>query len=44
MDNRFDRYLVALAAAYRGGGTEHTGRSALETWHTAYQQAFPDRG
>lgn len=30
MDNRFDTYLNALAAAYREGGTEHTGRTALE--------------
>jgi hypothetical protein len=30
MDNRFDTYLKALAAAYREGGTEHTGRTALE--------------
>jgi hypothetical protein len=36
MDNRFDRYLVALAAAYRGGGTEHTGRAALETLLNAF--------
>lgn len=30
MDNRFDTYLKALAAAYREGGTEHTGHTALE--------------
>nr|WP_295461954.1 type ISP restriction/modification enzyme [Mesorhizobium sp.] len=30
MDNRFDTYLKALAGNYRDGGTEHTGRTALE--------------
>jgi|TARA_A100001391_G_scaffold113957_1_gene76717 predicted helicase len=30
MDARFDTYLKALAEAYREGGTEHTGRTALE--------------
>ncbi|MBZ9984112.1 MULTISPECIES: type ISP restriction/modification enzyme [unclassified Mesorhizobium] len=30
MDIRFDIYLKALAANYRDGGTEHTGRTALE--------------
>ncbi|MER9460600.1 N-6 DNA methylase [Mesorhizobium sp. M0387] len=32
MDIRFDRYLKALAANYRDGGTEHTGRAALENF------------
>jgi hypothetical protein len=30
MNSRFDTYLKALAAAYRDGGTEHSGRTALE--------------
>lgn len=30
MADRFDTYIKALAAAYREGGTEHTGRTALE--------------
>lgn len=30
MDNRFDTYLKTLAAVYREGGTEHTGRTPLE--------------
>lgn len=30
MNGRFDVYLTALAAAYREGGTEHTGRTPLE--------------
>ena len=30
MDNRFDTYLKTLAEVYREGGTEHTGRAALE--------------
>jgi hypothetical protein len=36
MDNRFDRYLVTLAASYRDGGTEHSGRSALEALLNAF--------
>ena len=37
MDNRFDTYLKALAAAYREGGTEHTGRTALENLLNAFK-------
>ncbi|MGU9980141.1 type ISP restriction/modification enzyme [Phreatobacter sp. HK31-P] len=36
MDNRFDRYLVTLAASYRDGGTEHSGRAALEALLNAF--------
>ncbi|KJS16121.1 MAG: hypothetical protein VR78_07975 [Hoeflea sp. BRH_c9] len=36
MSNRFDSYLTALAAAYRDGGTEHTGRTALENLLNAF--------
>jgi Type ISP C-terminal specificity domain/N-6 DNA Methylase len=37
MDNRFDTYLKALAAGYREGGTEHTGRTALENLLNAFK-------
>ena len=30
MDSRFETHLKALAADYREGGTEHTGRTPLE--------------
>jgi type I restriction-modification system DNA methylase subunit len=36
MASRFDIYLIALAAAYRDGGTEHTGRTALENLLNAF--------
>jgi hypothetical protein len=36
MDNRFDTYLKALAGVYRDGGTEHTGRTALENLLNAF--------
>jgi hypothetical protein len=36
MAKRFDDYLLALAAAYRDGGTEHTGRTALENLLNAF--------
>jgi hypothetical protein len=36
MNNRFDTYLKALAAAYRDGGTEHSGRTALENLLNAF--------
>jgi hypothetical protein len=37
MDNRFETYLKALAAGYREGGTEHTGRTALENLLNAFK-------
>jgi Type ISP C-terminal specificity domain/N-6 DNA Methylase len=44
MDNRFDTYLKALAAGYREGGTEHTGRTALENLLNAFKaDAFQPR-
>lgn len=36
MIKRFDSYLIALAAAYREGGTEHTGRTPLENLLNAF--------
>ncbi|MFA6965545.1 type ISP restriction/modification enzyme [Bosea sp. (in: a-proteobacteria)] len=36
MATRFDSYLIALAAAYREGGTEHTGRTPLENMLNAF--------
>jgi hypothetical protein len=44
MDNRFDRYLVSLAEAYRGGGTEHTGRPALDALLRAFAGETVVRG
>lgn len=38
MDERFDRYLVRLAATAREGGTEHTDRSALEALLNAFAE------
>ncbi|MBA3447857.1 MAG: hypothetical protein H0T56_09670 [Pseudaminobacter sp.] len=44
MDNRFDIYLKALAAGYREGGTEHTGRTALENLLNVFAAEAMERG
>ncbi len=44
MDNRFDTYLKALATVYRDGGTEHTGRTALENLLNVFAAEAMERG
>ena len=44
MSNRFDTYLKTLAAVYRDGGTEHTGRTPLENLLNAFAAETMDRG
>jgi hypothetical protein len=44
MDNRFDTYLKALATVYRDGGTEHTGRTALENLLNVFAAEAMGRG
>ncbi len=45
MDSRFDTYIKALAAAYRDeGGTEHSGRTALENLLNVFAVEAMERG